>query len=1335
MFEILKTYLKRLTNLSGNNKSLLQTRLYAKQDMDLHDLDFLLNKPSWSVIEDLIARKSSITLCDAMDSRNEHVNKAANKLKGIQRQDLFIQAERGSKDLYVGWPMAEGKFVDGTLIRTPLLFFPVCLELTNTSWQMKLRKEVPISFNKSFLLAYAHFNKIKVSDELLEHDIGEFPRDAQLFKSALYELLKNSELEINFNQDLFQNKLVHFHTYKRNELDQKWGNGEIKLFSEAVLGLYPQSGSYLVPDYEFLLENSKEESLEAFFLSKQQIPVLFGNEQNININRLVKSVREEHTVTPYKCDASQEEAIRMVKSGQSISVQGPPGTGKSQLICNLIADFTARGKKVLVVCQKRAALDVVYERLSELKLDKFSALVHDFKNDRKQIYEQIYEQIEAIDAYERMNNGLDTIYMERTHLQASRKIEQCIEELAEFKHALFDDTECGFSPKELYLTTDTTESHLNLNQECAYFSRQLIEEFDHKLSQYLPYYERLEKNEHPWQNRISFKDFTFSDLQGIKDTLSEIPDYQELFKVKLRELINHDFTITESEWLVDREQQIQDLLQLIKPPVIYRFLKELFQKSIDEDLLLIYEKRIMDSFEELGPELSVSREDLGAFQNVLEKYLRARKRFYKRWWWHLFNKDKYVIKRALSSNNLEWSRIGFRLLKKKIDKRFNLEHNLTELRGIDWLPDVPESCERPVLEEWFHNLSVAIRAKSILEELRSFGDFIKLDSSDYWSLKQRLEDVLALCAEAAQKQLHWSRYLSDQQIHDLLKNYDLNNELLPSLEKDFDALCEYDRLKALFNNKEHALLNKLLSSAKDASYEIVSRLFQNSIRLAWLNYFESKYPVLRSVSSLKMSQLERELQVQIKDKMKVSKDILSMKVREQTYKNIDYNRLKNRITYRDLLHQVSKKRKIWPMRKLIETHHEELFSLIPCWLASPESVSALFPMKDFFDLVIFDEASQCFAEKGIPAIYRAKQVVITGDSKQLSPNDLYQVRWEDNEDNDIPELEIDSLLDLGTRMLPEVSLEGHYRSESLDLIDFSNTHFYKGKLRLLPSFKDINEREPGISYLKVNGYWDKGVNLAEAQQIIEEVLQLLSQKQHSIGIVTFNYKQQHLIQDLLEAAALENNTLIPATLFVKNIENVQGDERDVILFSIGYAPNLQGKMHMHFGALNMENGENRLNVAVTRARKKVKVITSILPQQLQVEETKHIGPRLLKKYLEYAHTVSQGNYQPNQKDALDFHTDWFLKSKLKVLSSQKLGADVEHNNLPFADLTLSQNNNYRALLLTDDDIYYQSSSVKDFHAYLPLGLKEKKWPHLKIFSRQWWNDHEHVLKELGKLSG
>jgi hypothetical protein len=249
--------------------------------------------------------------------------------------------------------MIRGKLSDGSPVRCPLLFFPVSLYLQNNRWLLLKREEEEVMLNKSFLLAYAYFNSITISDEWIEAGFEDFDKDSRRFRTQLYELLKLSPVEINFNQDnITTDKLQTFEKFTRAAFEEKERTGELKLYPEAVLGIFPQAGSYLVPDYEILLQQSNAHSMEDLFLNKQVTPP-----------DTAQATREEHTFTPFAMDASQEQALKAIKSGKSMVIQGPPGTGKSQLICNLIADYIARGKRILLVCQKRVALDVVYERL------------------------------------------------------------------------------------------------------------------------------------------------------------------------------------------------------------------------------------------------------------------------------------------------------------------------------------------------------------------------------------------------------------------------------------------------------------------------------------------------------------------------------------------------------------------------------------------------------------------------------------------------------------------------------------------------------------------------------------------------------------------------------------------------------------------------------------------------------------------------------------------------------------------------------------------------------------------------------------------------------------
>ena len=383
---ILQTYLRRLTNLSGNNRSLLLLRLHAEQLIDLHKLSFLNGEKSFEIINALIADKSK-KLCQVLDSRLEANNEESKRLKKLQRIDHFIFEERGSNDLHVGWPFVRGKFSDGTLVRCPLLFFPVSIVQEGSNWVLQPREDAGITFNKSFLLAFAFYNKVKLEEDLLDANFEDFERDSTVFRTQLYQLL-NGKIELNFNAENFTDELTSFQDFKKEDFDAKHRNGELKLFPEAVLGIFPQAGSQLVPDYLQLIESNSFHDLETFFQRKTS-----HDAENVSRpSSFDAKVKEEKIFAPFDIDAYQENAIKAIKNGNSIVVQGPPGTGKSQLICNILSDALASGKKALLVCQKRAALDVVYERMSGVGLGDFLGLVHDVRNDRKEIYEKVASQ-------------------------------------------------------------------------------------------------------------------------------------------------------------------------------------------------------------------------------------------------------------------------------------------------------------------------------------------------------------------------------------------------------------------------------------------------------------------------------------------------------------------------------------------------------------------------------------------------------------------------------------------------------------------------------------------------------------------------------------------------------------------------------------------------------------------------------------------------------------------------------------------------------------------------------------------------------------------------------
>ncbi|MES2643696.1 MAG: DUF3320 domain-containing protein [Myxococcota bacterium] len=335
-----------------------------------------------------------------------------------------------------------------------------------------------------------------------------------------------------------------------------------------------------------------------------------------------------------------------------------------------------------------------------------------------------------------------------------------------------------------------------------------------------------------------------------------------------------------------------------------------------------------------------------------------------------------------------------------------------------------------------------------------------------------------------------------------------------------------------------------------------------------------------------------------------------------------------------LARETRKQRSHMPVRKLLAGIPELLARLKPCLLMSPLSIAQYLPATGRrFDLVVFDEASQISTHDAIGAIARGKQVVIVGDSRQLPPTTFFSKGTGDEEplpdENDVVELE--SILEeaLAAR-LPQQMLGWHYRSRHEALIDFSNQHYYEGRLNVFPAAQGRVEGL-GVSWTHVpDGVYEKGktrTNPAEARALVAWLVAELVKTApgaRSFGVVTFSVPQQTLIQDLLDAARAANPAIEPhfadsalEPVFVKNLENVQGDERDVILFSICYGPDEAGRVWMNFGPLNRTGGERRLNVAVTRARRSLRVFSTLTADQIDLAKTTAVGARHLKAFLHY----------------------------------------------------------------------------------------------------------------------
>lgn len=328
-----------------------------------------------------------------------------------------------------------------------------------------------------------------------------------------------------------------------------------------------------------------------------------------------------------------------------------------------------------------------------------------------------------------------------------------------------------------------------------------------------------------------------------------------------------------------------------------------------------------------------------------------------------------------------------------------------------------------------------------------------------------------------------------------------------------------------------------------------------------------------------------------------------------------------------LKRETEKKRKHMPLRKLFNAVPSVLQRLKPCIMMSPLSVSTYLQSETLkFDLVIFDEASQVFPWDAIGAIYRGNQLIVAGDDKQLPPTSFFSRSDVDSEEEEDDIADFESILSLCKSVnMPNKRLKWHYRSRREPLIAFSNRHFYDGDLVTFPSVRDASGDAVRLEFVE-GGRWIERKNQLEAKRVAELVVEHYRNKpDKSLGIIAFNASQQAAIEDAIYELR-RTSSIVDALLsgpfhepmFVKNLENVQGDERDVILLSFGYGKNEAGKFLKNFGPLSKPGGERRLNVAVTRAREAVTLVASVRSADMDLSGSTSVGANLLKAYLDYA---------------------------------------------------------------------------------------------------------------------
>lgn len=493
-----------------------------------------------------------------------------------------------------------------------------------------------------------------------------------------------------------------------------------------------------------------------------------------------------------------------------------------------------------------------------------------------------------------------------------------------------------------------------------------------------------------------------------------------------------------------------------------------------------------------------------------------------------------------------------------------------------------------------------------------------------------------LCVLLQKFDLEFSKFLNLFDDESLFKNmqFDL---LINRLEECNNKISLLEEWVDFCNIKKECIHNGLanyihcVEEYNISSEEIVKVFLKRFYRL-WLDsvlqnsYFNEVLNFRRSLHENKIKEFK---QLDVKQ-LYIARDVVRLKLLKSLPTLDRFMDSNDDISI--LKRELGKQRRIMPIRKLFRKIPDLILALKPCLMMSPLTVSLFLESKAFkFDTVIFDEASQICTENAIGAIFRGKQVIIAGDSKQLPPTSFFTSSISDQneyDDDDVQFDEYESLLE-EAKNLPERTLLWHYRSKHENLIAFSNHKIYKDRLITFPSTIE-KKKDIGVEYIYVpDGYYDRGGNKGnaiEALKIAELVFEHWKKyPERSLGVIAFGDKQKNAIDTALRKKRMEQpefeeyfNEEKEEAFFVKSLENVQGDERDTIILSIGYAKDINGVMHMRFGPLVNVGGERRLNVAITRAKWNLKLVGSILPEDIDVDKVTNEGVKLLKSYIDFA---------------------------------------------------------------------------------------------------------------------
>ncbi len=1032
------------------------------------------------------------------------------------------------------------------------------------------------------------------------------------------------------------------------------------------------------------------------------------------------SADPEAVLAPLPMDSSQFSAVALSDTGASFVLHGPPGTGKSQTITNIIANALAKGRRVLFVAEKKAALDVVKKRLDGIGIGDFCLELHSNKTDKADVLRRMEETLSLA------GKGEEVSFGERTHELVALR-----EELKEPVAALHRKRRLGISVYRAvleYLKNKNAPDILDIESS---FYDSLTEEKLSRCKQMILNAAAAAKEcggvfNSPFENvnlaeySRELRDRVFCACEVVLTEIRHLRAFLALFLEFYRQRVS---TLTRKKLL-----SLCDLARNLSCGMYAKYFagadEEQFyifynaNRRLDTCLSYYYRHfrtlvdlddcKAVGEFLEKGGDWKLSRQARGLVKKLsraaispldeedVPKFLET-----------LIEIDGAV--RRITSSKLAKSftdRAGRIVYKKRTEylRELYALHELCASVFLDYNPDAFNGmCIRaangytmPVLEGYLK----AAESYFAAEE-----SFLRITNAD--REKIRGEDVLDYFSQKASA---------------LIDNVDM----LPNW-------CMYRATAAELAKMGLTFITDALESGR-LKVENVLAGFEKNV---YKNFLEITIPADPALSRMTVGTLEdtvEKFRLAWEEFSKISKDYIRAQLISRLPKAEDEGSLSLELANFTRLAKGNLRGS--GLRALFAEIPTLASCVCPCLLMSPITVAQyLKPEADMFDLVIFDEASQMSTAEAVGAIARAKAAIVVGDPKQLPPTAFFRNTYveEENLENEDLESILDDCLALG---MPERHLVWHYRSKHESLIAFSNSMYYDNRLCTFPSPDAMDSR---VRLVLVDGTYDRGFtkrNRKEAEALVAEVVRRLKDpdlSRRSMGIVTFSTAQRDDIERLL-AKEIAKNKLDAAAyeteepLFVKNLENVQGDERDVILFSVCYGPDRLGRLSLNFGPLNQAGGWRRLNVAVSRAREEMLVFSTMTASMIDLAKTSSKGVAGLKAFLEFAEKGRTTLAVKSDTVRTGAGIGKFIAAELAGYGFD-CRSDVGASDFKVDVAVVDPRNKHRFLLgiICDGT---EAFSVKDRNVLQVQTLKRGNWNVMRVNTVNYYNNPKRELKRI-----